>query len=306
MEFAYFVQQLVNALSLGAIYGLIALGYTMVYGIVGMINFAHGEIFMISAFLAFLAFLGLQALGVSSVPLLVLGMLLCAISLTALYGYALNKIAYAPLQGAPRLAPLITAIGMSIVAQKYVLLTQGAQVQALPPVIAGAFPVIDAHGFVVTVSGMQLIILLALVLTTGVLWMVIHKTRLGRMQRACAQDAVMARLLGISVHQTVAVTFVMGAAAAAVAGTMVTLYYGVLDFYMGFLVGIKAFTAAVLGGIGSLMGAVIGGLLLGVIETLWSSYFGLDYKNIAAFAVLILVLVVRPYGLFGRPVTEKV
>ena len=306
LELGYFLQQCLNGLSLGMLYGLIALGYTMVYGIVGMINFAHGEIFMISAFLAFLAFVGLQDAGVMSITLCVLGMFLFSMAITAVYGYALEAVAYKPLRSAPRLAPLITAIGMSILFQNFVQLTQGAQVKALPPLLTGTNVLGMFDHFAVTLSDTQIVLFISTVVTAVVLYAVIHKTPLGRAQRACAQDAKMASLLGISVNRVIAITFMMGAVGAAVAGVMVTLYYGVLDFYMGFLVGMKAFTAAVLGGIGSLEGAVLGGVLLGLIETLWSAYFGADYKNVAAFGVLIFVLMVRPTGLLGRPTLEKV
>jgi branched-chain amino acid transport system permease protein len=195
---------------------------------------------------------------------------------------------------------------MSIIFQNYVQLTQGAQVKALPPVFTGTTTLGMFDHFAVTISDTQLVLLISAVVTAVLLYLVIHKTPLGRAQRACAQDAKMASLLGISVNRVIALTFMMGAVGAAVAGVMVSLYYGVLDFYMGFLVGIKAFTAAVLGGIGSLGGALLGGILLGLIEVLWSAYFGADYKNVAAFAVLILVLMVRPSGLLGRPTLEKV
>ena len=306
MDFAYFVQQCINGLSLGAIYGLIALGYTMVYGIIGMINFAHGEIFMISAFLGFLAFVGLQDIGITSVAITIVGMTILSMIISGLYGYTLEKVAYKPLRTSPRLAPLITAIGMSIVLQNYVQMTQGATVKAIPPILSGNFSIFTVDAFNVTLSFIQAILLIVTIITAVLLYWFINKTPLGRSQRATSQDAVMASLLGIRVDRVISYTFVIGAACASVAGVMVTLYYGVLDFYMGFLVGIKAFTAAVLGGIGSISGALLGGLLLGLIEVLWSAYFGADYKNVATFLALILVLMLRPHGLFGRTMTEKV
>jgi branched-chain amino acid transport system permease protein len=303
---AYFVQQLVNGLTLGAIYGLIAIGYTMVYGIIGMINFAHGEIYMIGAFVAFIAYLLLGALGVSYVPIALLLVLLASMAFTAVYGWAVERIAYRPLRGSTRLAPLISAIGMSIFLQNYVQLAQGARVKSLPPVINGGFRLFQEGGFVVEVSWLQIIILVLTVALMVGFSAMIATTPLGRAQRACEQDMTMAALLGIDVDRTVALTFIIGAALAAVAGVMVTLYYGVIDFFIGFLAGVKAFTAAVLGGIGSLPGAMLGGLLIGLIEAFWSGYFSTEYKDVAVFAVLVLVLIFRPTGLLGRPEVEKV
>jgi branched-chain amino acid transport system permease protein len=303
---AYFVQQLVNGHTLGAIYGLIAIGYTMVYGIIGMINFAHGEIYMIGAFVAFIAYLLLGALGVSYVPIALLLVLLASMAFTAVYGWAVERIAYRPLRGSTRLAPLISAIGMSIFLQNYVQLAQGARVKSLPPVINGGFRLFQEGGFVVEVSWLQIIILVLTVALMVGFSARIATTPLGRAQRACEQDMTMAALLGIEVDRTVALTFIIGAALAAVAGVMVTLYYGVIDFFIGFLAGVKAFTAAVLGGIGSLPGAMLGGLLIGLIEAFWSGYFSTEYKDVAVFAVLVLVLIFRPTGLLGRPEVEKV
>jgi branched-chain amino acid transport system permease protein len=302
----YFLQQLINGVTLGAIYGLIAIGYTMVYGIIGMINFAHGEIFMIGSFVALISFLILGPSGGAMVPIALLVVLLIAMSLTAVYGWALERIAYRPLRGSPRLAALISAIGMSIVLQNYVQLSQGARVKTLQPVIEGGFQLMKAGNFTVVLSYMQIIIVVVTVSLMAAFWIVITKTALGRAQRACEQDRTMAALLGIDVDRTISITFVLGAALAAVAGMMVTLYYGVIDFYVGFLAGIKAFTAAVLGGIGSIPGAMLGGLLIGLIEAFWSGYFSIEYKDVAAFSILILVLVFRPSGLLGRPEVEKV
>ncbi|HZL60296.1 MAG TPA: branched-chain amino acid ABC transporter permease LivH [Stellaceae bacterium] len=303
---AYFLQQLVNGLTLGAVYALIAIGYTMVYGIVGMINFAHGEIFMIGAFISLIGFLVLGTLGVTWVPLALLLVLLIAMAFTSVYGWAVERIAYRPLRGSFRLAPLISAIGMSIFLQNYVLLVQGAHEKTLPPVITGGFELMQSGGFTVQVSWLQIIIIgMTLVLMAGFTTM-IKASSLGRAQRATEQDMTMAALLGIDVDRTISLTFVIGAALAAVAGLMVTLQYGVIDFFIGFLAGVKAFTAAVLGGIGSLPGAVLGGLLIGLIEAFWSGYFPSEYKDVAVFAVLILALMFRPSGLLGRPEVEKV
>ena len=302
----YFLQQAINGLTLGAIYGLIAIGYTMVYGIIGMINFAHGEVYMIGAFVSLITFLIVGVFGISWMPLALLIVLVAAMFFTAAYGWALERIAYRPLRGSPRLAALISAIGMSIFLQNYVQLLQGARVKSLPPMIPGGFQLMEVEGFIVRLSYLQVIImLLAIVLMMGFSFL-IARTRIGRAQRACAQDMDMAALVGINVDRTISTTFAIGAALAAVAGMMVTLYYGVIDFYIGFLAGIKAFTAAVLGGIGSLPGAMLGGLLIGLIEVFWSAYFTIEYKDVAAFSILVLVLIFRPTGLLGRPEIEKV
>jgi branched-chain amino acid transport system permease protein len=307
---SYFLQQLINGLTLGAVYGLIAIGYTMVYGIIGMINFAHGEIYMIGAFVSIIAFTLLGLAGISFVPLALLLVLFAAVVFTSVYGLALERTAYRPLrrpgQAVPRLAPLISAIGMSIFLQNYVQILQGARVKPLQPVIQGGIDLIEESGFVTQLSYVQILIWVLTAALLGVLALVIARTPLGRAQRACEQDRTMAALMGIDVERTIALTFVIGAALAAVAGLLVTLYYGVVDFYIGFLAGLKAFTAAVLGGIGSLSGAVLGGLLLGVVEALWSAYFSIEYKDVAAFTILILVLIFRPTGLLGRPEVEKV
>jgi len=301
----YFLQQLINGITLGAIYGLIAIGYTMVYGIIGMINFAHGEIFMISTFITLISFLILGPMGGGIVAVLII-VLIITMALTAVYGWALERIAYRPLRGSQRLAALISAIGMSIFLQNFVQLSQGARVKALPPVVTTNFKILENENFVVTLSLMQVVIILTTVFLMSLFWVIIKYSALGRAQRACEQDRVMAALLGVNVDRTISITFVMGAALAAVAGVMVTLYYGVIDFFIGFLAGIKAFTAAVLGGIGSLPGAMLGGLLIGLIEAFWSAYATVEYKDVAAFSVLVLVLIFRPTGLLGRPDIEKV
>jgi len=303
---AYFLQQLINGLTLGSIYGLIAIGYTMVYGIIGMINFAHGEIYMIGAFISIIALLVLGLAGVSYVPLALALVLLTTMFFTSIYGWTVERLAYRPLRGSHRLAPLMSAIGMSIFLQNYVQVLQGAREKPMPPLIQGGFTVFESAGFTVRLSYLQLLImLLTLVLMIGFTTL-IAATRLGRAQRACAQDIGMAALLGVDVDRVISTTFVMGAALAAVAGLMVTLYYGVVDFFIGFLAGVKAFTAAVLGGIGSLPGAMLGGVLIGLIEAFWSGYFSAEYKDVSVFVVLILVLVLRPTGLLGRPELEKV
>jgi branched-chain amino acid transport system permease protein len=302
----YFVQQLINGVTLGSIYGLIALGYTMVYGIIGMINFAHGDIFMVGAFLALIAFVVLMSLGVTAIPLALLLVLVIAMALTALYGWAVERVAYRPLRHSFRLAPLISAIGMSIVLQNFVQVAQGARVKPLPPLIEGGITLLDNGTFRVELSYVQMLIVVTTVALMAVFTWLITRTRLGRDMRACEQDMRMTSLLGVNVDRTISLTFVFGAALAAVAGVMYLLYYGVVDFYMGFVAGVKAFTAAVLGGIGSLPGAMLGGLLIGLIETFWSAYFSIEYKDVAAFSILVIVLIFLPTGILGRPEVEKV
>lgn len=303
----YFLQQLINGLTLGAIYGLIAIGYTMVYGIIGMINFAHGEIYMIGAFISLISIMLLQSVAGGSIIVALFIVLIVSMILTSIYGWALERIAYRPLRSSPRLAALISAIGMSIALGNYVQLTQGARNKTLQPIVHGNIELMArADGFTVVLSYMQVgIIVTTVVLMIGFSLM-ISRTSLGRAQRACEQDRTMAALLGVNVDRTISLTFVLGAALAAVAGFLVVLYYGVIDFYIGFLAGIKAFSAAVLGGIGSIPGAMLGGILIGLIEAFWSGYFSIEYKDVAAFSILVLVLIFRPTGLLGRPEVEKV
>ncbi len=309
----YFLQQLINGLTLGSIYGLIAIGYTMVYGIIGMINFAHGDVFMVGSFIALtmIVILGLTAAsGLGLIILALILVLVIAMVFTSVWGWTVERLAYRPLRGSFRLAPLITAIGMSIVLQNFVQITQGARVKPLQPIVSGGVTVLqgDVAGgrIVVQLSYMQIIIIVTTVTLMAAFSLLIAKTPLGRAQRAGEQDAKMASLLGVNVDRTISLTFVMGAALAAVAGTMYLLYYGVIDFYIGFLAGVKAFTAAVLGGIGSLPGAMLGGILIGLIETFWSGYFSVEYKDVAAFSILAIVLIFLPSGLLGRPEVEKV
>jgi branched-chain amino acid transport system permease protein len=301
----YLVQQLVNGVTLGLIYGLIALGYTMVYGIIGMINFAHGDVFMIGAFVALIFLASLSTFGLSLPIALALAMTF-AVAITSLYGWAIERVAYRPLRGSFRLAPLISAIGMSIALQNFVQISQGAQPKALPTMLAGGITLLSHDGFDVELSWIKIaIIVVTLAVLAGFTWLV-TRTSLGRAMRACEQDPKMASLLGVDTDRTISLTFILGAGLAAVAGLMFLLYYGVADFFMGFIAGIKAFTAAVLGGIGSLPGAVLGGLLIGLIETLWSAYFSVAYKDVAAFSILVLLLIIKPSGLLGRTDAEKV
>ncbi len=305
----YFAQQLINGLTLGSIYGLIAIGYTMVYGIIGMINFAHGDIFMVGSFIALIAIIAIGLSAATPFFLMVLALLLVlaiAMVLTSAWGWTVERLAYRPLRGSFRLAPLITAIGMSIVLQNFVQIAQGARVKPLQPIVTGSYILMEKDGFVVSLSNIQIIIIVTTVGLMAVFSLIIARTPLGRAQRACEQDRVMASLVGVNVDRTISLTFVMGAALAAVAGLMYLLYYGVIDFYIGFVAGIKAFTAAVLGGIGSLPGAMLGGLVIGLIETFWSAYFTIEYKDVAAFSLLAVVLIFLPEGLLGKPEVEKV
>lgn len=304
-----FVQQLINGVTLGAVYGLIAIGYTMVFGIIGMVNFAHGDVFMISAFVALICFMAVTALaGMSggAVFLALLVALIVSMIVTSLYSWTIERVAYRKLRGSFRLAPLISAIGMSILLMNFVQVAQGARNKPIPPIMRDSIQLFEKDGFAVAISYKQILIIAVTIILLGIFWYVVQKTPLGRAQRACEQDAKMAALLGINVDRTIAVTFVMGAALAAVAGTMFLTYYGVVVFSDGFVPGVKAFTAAVLGGIGSLPGAVLGGLLIGLIETFWSAYFSIDYKDVAAFSILAIVLIFMPQGLLGKPEVEKV
>ena len=298
----YFIQQTVNGLTLGSIYGMIAIGYTMVYGIIGMINFAHGDVFMLGAFAALIAYLILAAIFASvPVALALLVMMAVAIVMTSLWNWTIERIAYRPLRGSFRLAPLITAIGMSIVLSNFIQVTQGPRNKPIAPMVSKVY---DVGG--ISISLKQILIVVITIVMMTVFWFIVNRTSLGRAQRATEQDRKMAALLGVDVDRTISITFVMGAALAGVAGTMYLMYYGVTVFSDGFIPGVKAFTAAVLGGIGSLPGALLGGLLIGLIETFWSAYFSVQYKDVAAFAILVLTLIFLPTGLLGRAEVEKV
>ena len=302
-----FVQQLINGITLGSIYGLIAIGYTMVFGIIGMVNFAHGDVFMVSAFIGLIAYLIITVwLGIASVVGALVIVLIVAMALTSLVNWTIERIAYRPLRGSFRLAPLISAIGMSILLSNFVQVAQGPRNKSIPPLLQGEFVLMGREDYQVTLSHRQLLIWVVTALLLVVFWYLVSRTSLGRAQRACEQDQKMAALLGVDVDRTISITFVIGAALAAVAGTMYLMYYGVVNFNDGFTPGVKAFTAAVLGGIGSLPGAVVGGLLIGLIETMWSAYFSIDYKDVAAFSILAITLIFLPQGLLGRPDVEKV
>ncbi len=298
-----FLQQLINGLTLGSIYGLIAIGYTMVFGVIGMVNFAHGDVFMVSTFIGLILFLALtQIIGLSSIHLALFLVLIGAMALTALWNWAIERLAYRPLRGSFRLAPLISAIGMSIFLMNFVQVTQGPRNKPLPPM----FNEVIQLGPQLSIAWKQILIMGVTAIMLVAFWFLVQKTALGRAQRAVEQDRKMAALLGVDVDRTISVTFVAGAALAAVAGTLYVIQYGVVRFDDGFVPGVKAFTAAVLGGIGSIPGAVLGGLLIGLVEVLWSAYVSSDYKNVAAFSALIAVLIFMPSGLLGRPEVEKV
>ena len=303
----YFFQQLINGVTLGSIYGLIAIGYTMVFGIIGMVNFAHGDVFMLSTFIALIFLMVLtQVLGIGSLAIALFIVLILAMLLTSLWAWAIERLAYRPLRGSFRLAPLISAIGMSIFLSNLVQVTQGPRYKPAPAILGDVITFGDGSGYGVTISHKQLLIVAVTAVLLAGFWYLVQNTTIGRAQRACEQDRRMAALLGVDVDKTIALTFVLGAALAAVAGLLFMIYYGVVHFNDGFVPGVKAFTAAVLGGIGSLPGAVLGGLLIGLIETMWSAYFSIDYKDVATFSILAITLVFLPSGLLGKPEVEKV
>ena len=302
------LQQIFNGLVQGSVYALVALGYTMVYGILGLINFAHGEVVMIGAMLAISALTAL--LGIGTPPLLALPLSagLAMLGCMAL-GYGIERVAYRPLRHAPRLAPLITAIGVSIVLQNLAMMVWGREYHSFPQLIANTPHNIGGA----IINDIQIIIfVLALAIMAG-LMLLVHKTRLGRAMRAVAENQHAAQLMGVDINRVISITFMLGSALAAIAGMMVSANYGLAHYYMGFLLGLKAFTAAVLGGIGNLRGAMLGGLLLGLIESLGAGYigdltggvFGSNYQDVFAFFVLIAVLVFRPSGLLGEKLAER-
>jgi len=299
-----FTQQLINGLALGAVYALIALGYTMVYGILQLINFAHGEVYMLGAYLSIIVLGVLTYMGLTaySLPLSLLITILVAMAFCAAYGAMIERVAYRPIRNASKLAPLISAVGISIMLQNFVMLSQGKEYKNLPPML----PEIGFSFLGANISPAQIFILTSSVLIMIGLQFFVVKTRLGKAMRATSQDRVMAGLVGININQVISITFMIGSALAAVAGVMVTLYYGVVHFFMGYLAGIKAFTAAVLGGIGSIPGAMLGGFMLGLIENFGASYISSVYKDAFAFLVLIIVLIIRPAGLLGQKSIDKV
>lgn len=305
-----FVQQLINGLILGSIYALIALGYTMVYGILGLINFAHGEVVMIGAMVCITCLNLLLGHFADWSPLvLVVLSVLMAVPICALLGYSIERIAYRPLRKAPRLAPLITAIGVSIVLQNVAMIIWGRQYVPFPAIFANQpYQVLGA-----AITPLQVSIIALAAIMMFALLLLVQKTQLGRAMRATAQSPQVASLMGVNVNQVIGMTFIIGSCLGAVAGIMVAANYGQAHSYMGFLLGLKAFSAAVLGGIGNIAGAMIGGILLGVIESLGAGYIGplthdflgSQYQDIFAFLVLITVLIFRPSGLMGEKMAER-
>ncbi len=302
------LQQIVNGVVLGAVYALVALGYTMVYGILGLINFAHGDVVMVGALVALAVIKPLAAAGLPNALLLAIGLGVAMIVCMAV-GATIERVAYRPLRNAPRLAPLITAIGVSIVLQYAAVLIWGRSYHAYPELL----PTTPFNFFGARISPAQVaIIVISALVMAGLLWLV-HRTRLGRAMRATAENPGVARLMGVNVDRVISMTFVIGSALAAIAGILVSVNYSVAHYQMGFILGLKAFTAAVLGGIGNLAGAMVGGLLLGLIEALGSGYigdltgglFGSNYRDVFAFIVLVLVLIFRPAGLLGERVAER-
>ena len=303
-----FLQQIINGLTLGSVYAIVALGYTMVYGIIQLINFAHGEVVMIGAMVAFSVITLLAGSGLPPVVIVLAG-IVAAVPVCMLVGYAMERIAYRPLRSAPRLAPLITAIGISIILQHLALLIWSRNPLAFPQIIPLAS--FDVGGAIIT--GVQIAIILTSVLMMGALTLMVYRTKLGIAMRATSQNPQVAGLMGIDIDRIIAFTFIVGAGLGAVAGVMVGTYYGVGHYTMGSLLGLKAFSAAVLGGIGNLAGAMLGGILLGIVEALAAGYigdltnnvFGSNYQDVFAFLVLIAVLVFRPSGLLGERVGDR-
>ncbi|HSH71138.1 MAG TPA: branched-chain amino acid ABC transporter permease [Deferrisomatales bacterium] len=298
----YFFELLLSGLTRGSIYALIALGYTMVYGIIQLINFAHGEIYMIGAFTALIVANVLTMQGLPALAVLILAAV-AAVTYSAAYGYTVEKIAYKPLRNAPRLSPLISAIGMSIFLQNYVLLAQTSDFVSFPALIPDfAFMEPVAHIF----GSAELLIVVTAAVVMVLLNVLIKYTRIGKAMRATAQDKTMAMLVGINVDRVISVTFIVGSALAAIGGVLIASHIGQINFYIGFIAGIKAFTAAVLGGIGSIPGAAVGGLFLGLVESFATGYVSSDYEDVFAFALLVAVLIFRPEGILGRSTTQKV
>lgn len=298
----YFIELLFSGLTRGSIYALIALGYTMVYGIIGLINFAHGEIYMIGAFTAFIIASVLTIYGFPLLAIVLLAGAGAAIWSSA-YGYTIEKVAYKPLRNAPRLSPLISAIGMSIFLQNYVLLAQTSDFLAFPELIPEfAFMEPVAH----IVGSTDLVILVTTSVVMIILTLIIKFTKTGKAMRATAQDKTMAMLVGINVNRIISTTFVIGSALAAIGGMLIASHIGQINFYIGFIAGIKAFTAAVLGGIGSIPGAVLGSLVLGLTESFATGYVSSDYEDVFAFSLLVLILIFKPSGLLGKAENKKV
>ncbi len=298
----YFLELFFGGLTRGSIYALIALGYTMVYGIIELINFAHGEIYMIGAFTALIVISVLTLMGMNTLAILVMAGLIAVIYSCA-YGYTVEKIAYKPLRKAPRLSALISAIGMSLFLQNYVLLAQTSDFLPFPSLIP-EFEFMEPVSHIIGSGEIVIVITTAVVMV--LLTILIKFTRIGKAMRATSQDKDMAMLVGINVDRVISVTFVVGSATAALGGVLIASHIGMINFYIGFIAGIKAFVAAVLGGIGSIPGAVLGGFVLGWTESFATGYVSSDYEDVFAFLFLVFILIFRPSGILGRSETSKV
>ncbi|HSV56121.1 MAG TPA: branched-chain amino acid ABC transporter permease LivH [Magnetospirillaceae bacterium] len=302
MDVDYFLKLLVSGLTRGSIYALIALGYTMVYGIVQLINFAHGEIYMIGAFTALIVATALNMIGLPGLAVFGISMVV-AIIYSAAYGFTMEKIAYKPLRDAPRLSALISAIGMSFFLQNYVLLAQTPDFLSFPRLI----PRFGFLGGIGTyISSAQVVIFGVTAVVMVFLTIFIKFTLIGKAMRATAQDKTMALLVGININQVIAVTFIIGSSMAAIGGVLISSHVGQINFFIGFIAGIKAFVAAVLGGIGSIPGAVLGSFVLGLTESFGAGYISSDYEDVFAFIILVLILTFRPSGLLGKSQKEKI
>ncbi len=302
MDFDYFTQLFLGGLTRGSIYALIALGYTMVYGIIQLINFAHGEIYMIGAFTGLIVSSVLTMMGMPALGVVVMAAM-AAVIYSSAYGYTMEKIAYKPLRNAPRLSALISAIGMSLFLQNYVLLAQTSDFLPFPSLIPD-FEFWEPYAHMITSP--ELVILITTFVVMVLLTVLIKFTKIGKAMRATSQDQVMAALLGINVDRIISFTFVVGSATAAIGGILIASHIGQINFYMGFIAGIKAFVAAVLGGIGSIPGAVLGSFVLGWTESFFTGYISSDYEDVFAFIILVVILIFRPAGILGKSETQKV
>ena len=301
-DFDYFMELFLAGLTRGSIYALIALGYTMVYGIIELINFAHGEIYMIGAFTALIVTGVLTLMGWNSVAILFIAAGVAVVYSSA-YGYTVEKIAYKPLRNAPRLSALISAIGMSLFLQNYVLLAQTSDFLPFPALIP-EFDWLRPWEHIVRSS--QVVIYVTTAIVMILLTFMIKFTRIGKAMRAVSQDKEMAMLVGVDVNRVISVTFIVGSATAAIGGVLIASHIGQINFYIGFIAGIKAFVAAVMGGIGSIPGAVLGSLVLGWTESFFTGYISSDYEDVFAFLFLVFILIFRPSGILGRSESEKV